>query len=68
MNLLDDIKSCPKKYTTVIGGTLMMFTLGSISSLATMSPYYMSYLREYDELKAVRYSQTIWLQTLAAVN
>ena len=56
-----------KKYSTLGGGLMLMFCLGSISSLATMSPYYMSYLREYDELKSVRYIQTVWLQTTAAV-
>ena len=66
--LIDNVKANPKKYTTLLGGVIMMFCLGSISTLATMSPYYMSFLREYNDLKHVRYSQTIWLQTFYLVN
>jgi hypothetical protein len=68
MRIFEEISQKPKKYASLFGGVLIMFCLGSISTLATMSPYYMSYLREYNELKRVRYSQTIWLQTCYTVN
>ena len=67
MNFLDDLKANPKKYTSIIGGVLMTFCLGSISTLSSMAVYYMSYLREYDSLNSVRYSETIWLITLLTI-
>lgn len=67
MEFLRDIKRTPKKYLTLVGGALVMFTMGSENTLGTMSPYFMSYLREYDDIKTVRYSQTIWLYTINKV-
>jgi MFS family permease len=67
MNFLEDLKANPKKYTSIIGGVLMTFCLGSISTLSSMAVYYMSYLREYDSLNSVRYSETIWLITLLTI-
>ena len=58
----------PKKYLTMLGCMLLMFSASSLGTLSTMSTYYMSYLREFDELNSVRYSQVIWLQTLLTVN
>ena len=67
MELINDIKLMPKKYLTLVGGALVMFTMGSENTLGAMSPYFMSYLREYDDLSSVRYSQTIWLYTINKV-
>ena len=67
MELIREIKRTPKKYLTLFGGALVMFTMGSENTLGTMGPYYMSYLREYDGLKSVRYSQTTWLYTINKV-
>ena len=67
MVLIRDMKQDHKKYLKGIGGALVMFTMGSENTLGTMSPYFMSYLREYDDLKSVRYSQTIWLYTINKV-
>ncbi len=68
MNLIRDMIQTPKKYLTLVGGALVMFTMGSENTLGTMSPYFMSYLREYDDIKSVRYSQTIWLYTINKVD
>lgn len=67
MELINDMKRTPKKYLTLLGGSLVMFTMGSENTLGTMSPYFMSYLREYNGIKSVRYSQTIWLYTVNKV-
>lgn len=67
MELINDMKRTPKKYLTLLGGSLVMFTMGSENTLGTMSPYFISYLREYNGIKSVRYSQTIWLYTVNKV-
>ena len=67
MDFILDIKTQPKKYLSLIGCILLMFSASSLGTLSTMSTYYISYLREYDEINSVRYSQVIWLQTLLTV-
>jgi len=68
MNLINelfgDFKKTPKKYTTILGGSLLLCSLGTIGLVGSMSPYYMSYLREKAHQTNVRYSQAIYLQAL----
>ena len=62
MNFIYDVKANPKKYFSLIGCILLMFSASSLRTLSSMSTYYMSYLREYDKINSVRYSQIVWLQ------
>ena len=59
-----NFKKTPKKYTTLLGGSLLLCSLGTIGLVGNMSPYYCSYLREKTNLKSVRYSNVVYLQTL----
>lgn len=52
-----------KKWATVIGGFLIHFSLGSYYSFGNLSPYMISYLREYVGVD-IRYSKSIWISTL----
>jgi hypothetical protein len=45
---------------TLFGGVLIHLSLASSHTFGNMSPYIISYLREYDDLD-VRYSQAIWI-------
>jgi len=45
---------------TLFGGVLIHLSLASSHTFGNMSPYIISYLREYDGLD-VRYSQAIWI-------
>lgn len=65
INLLKkDVAETPKKYTTLVGAMCLMVSLGIVHSLAALSPYYMSYLREYKGDDNVRYSQTIYISSV----
>ena len=54
---------CPKKYTTIIGGILLMIPPGAIGIIGTMSVYYMSYCQKMFGSKLARYPNTIYLLT-----
>ena len=59
--LKTDIKTVPKKYSSLLGCTLIMASLGSLSTISTLSPYYISYIREELNQTNVRYSKNIYI-------
>lgn len=59
--LINDIKSMPKKYSTLVGCMFIMASLGSLSTIGTLSPYYISYMREELNQTNVRYSKNIYI-------
>lgn len=60
---LKSFLQCPKKYTSIIGGILVMIPPGAIGIIGTMSVYYMSYCQTVFESKLARYPNTIYLLT-----
>ena len=63
-NLLRDFKAYPKRYTTLLGSVFVMTAIGAIGSLANISPYLISYLRERADQTSLRYSQTLYIHTV----
>ena len=63
MEIYNDMKATPKKYSTLLGGSILMFSLGSIGTFGNIAPYFISYLRENKFHDDVRYSQTIYVHT-----
>lgn len=59
--ILYDFKRTPKKYTTVIGGSLLLCSIGTIGIIGSMSPYYMSYLRIHNQDNSIKYSLANYL-------
>lgn len=56
-----------KKWSTLLGGVLINLALGSSYTFGNMSPYFTSYLREYDGLD-VRYSQSVWILSILGIS
>ena len=67
LELINDIRTTPKKYMTLLGSMCMMASLGSAHTLGPLSPYFISYLREVMNQKEVRYSMTIYIFTVQHV-
>ena len=63
MEIYNDMKANPKKYSTLVGGSILMLSLGSIGTFGNIAPYFISYLRENKSHDHVRYSQTIYVHT-----
>ena len=51
-----------KKWTTLVGGLIIHFSLGSYYTFGNFSPYLTSYLREIKG-SDVRYSSSNWILT-----
>ena len=56
-----DFKKTPKKYTTVLGGSFLLCSIGTIGIIGNMSPYYMSYLRVHNKDNSIKYSLANYL-------
>ncbi len=50
-----------RRWTTILGGFLLCLVYGSITTFSNMSPYIISYLREFNKETDVRYSTSIWM-------
>ncbi len=59
--------ACPKKYLTILGGSIYFISLGSIGITSTATPYYMSYLHNRTVSEQARYPNTVYLLTVQLV-
>jgi hypothetical protein len=50
-----------RRWTTILGGFLLCLVYGSITTFSNMSPYIISYLREFNKETDIRYSTAIWI-------
>ncbi len=55
-----------KKWFALFGGFMLNVTLGSLYTLGNITPYMISYLREYDNTD-VRYASITWIGTIAGL-
>ena len=56
-----------KKVLSVVGGMLLMAAMSSSSLASSCAPYYISYIRVFDN-SDVRYSQTLWMSSLYIIS
>lgn len=62
-NIFRDIRINPEKYSTVIGGVLVLFAINTHPVGSSNAPYYLSYMQRYAKSPTgidARYADTIY--------
>ena len=67
MDLIINIDAKHRKWMTLAGGFIIHVTLGCYYTFGNINPYLTSYLRDYSNAD-VRYSNSIWIQSVIAAS